>query len=131
MTSNFWRSVWTFVKVKSKKYFYFTDFFAKIYFLLTQLRKTPPLRSHYYLPTTSRNPLSLLMGSVLTWHIYQPRSDSWILLIWSRQILWSCFEFMRSNNESECANPDFFFSRKPFVVYLHLRNKHVGKVEIF
>ena len=47
MTSNFWRSVWTSVKVKSKKYFYFTDFFAKIYPLLTHVHKTPPLRSHY------------------------------------------------------------------------------------
>jgi hypothetical protein len=36
------------VKVKSKKYFSFTDFFAKIYSLLTHARKTPPLRSHYY-----------------------------------------------------------------------------------
>ena len=26
MTSNFWRSVWTFVKVRSKTLFYFTDF---------------------------------------------------------------------------------------------------------
>ena len=40
--------MWTSVKVKSKKYFYFTDFFAKIYSLLTHVRKTPPLRSHYY-----------------------------------------------------------------------------------
>ena len=30
-----------------KKYFYFTDFFAKIYSLLTHIFKTPPLRSHY------------------------------------------------------------------------------------
>ena len=47
MTSNFWGSVWTLVKVKLKNYFYFTDFFAKIYSLLTHVRKTPPLRSHY------------------------------------------------------------------------------------
>ena len=47
MVPNFWRSVWTSVKVKSKNYFYFTDFFAKIYSLLTHVRKTPPLRSHY------------------------------------------------------------------------------------
>ena len=47
MTSNFWRSVWTSVKVKSKNHFYFTDFFAKIYSLLTHVRSTPPLRSHY------------------------------------------------------------------------------------
>ena len=43
----FWRPLWTSVKVKSKKYFYFTDFFAKIKPLLTHVRKTPPLRSHY------------------------------------------------------------------------------------
>jgi hypothetical protein len=36
------------VKVKSKKYFSFSDFFAKIYSLLTHALKTPPLRSHYY-----------------------------------------------------------------------------------
>ena len=30
MVPNFWRSVWTSGKVKSKKYFHFTDFFAKI-----------------------------------------------------------------------------------------------------
>ena len=47
MTSNFWQSVWTSVKVKSKNYCYFTDFFTKIYSLLTHVRKTPPLRSHY------------------------------------------------------------------------------------
>ena len=47
MTSNFWRSLWTSVKVKSKNYFSFTDLFAKIKSLLTHVRKTPPLRSHY------------------------------------------------------------------------------------
>ena len=46
MVPNFWRSVWTSVKVKSKNYFYFTDFFAKIYSLLTHVRESPPLRSH-------------------------------------------------------------------------------------
>ena len=46
MVPNFWRSVWTSVKVKSKNYFHFTDFFAKIYSLLTHVRKTPPLRLH-------------------------------------------------------------------------------------
>ena len=45
--SNFWKSVWTSVNVKSKNYSYFTDFFAKIYSLLTHVRKTPPLRLHY------------------------------------------------------------------------------------
>ena len=47
MVPNFLRSVWPSVKVKSKKYFSFTDLFAKIYSLLTHVRKTPPLRSHY------------------------------------------------------------------------------------
>ena len=47
MVPNFWRSVWTSVKVKSKDYFYSTDFFTKIYSLLTDVCKTPPLRSHY------------------------------------------------------------------------------------
>ena len=55
MVPNFWRSVWTSVKVKSKNYFYFTDFFAKIYSLLTHVRKTPPLRSHYYLTIHKTN----------------------------------------------------------------------------
>ena len=44
---NFWWFVWSSVKIKSKKYFYVTDFFAKIYSLLTHVRKTLPLRSHY------------------------------------------------------------------------------------
>ena len=35
------------MKVKSKNYFSFTDFFAKIKPLLTHVCKTPPLRSHY------------------------------------------------------------------------------------
>ena len=43
---SFWRPVWTSVKVKSKKYFYFTDFFTKMKPLLTHVGKTPPLRSH-------------------------------------------------------------------------------------
>ena len=43
----FWRPLWTSVKVKSKNYFHFTDFFAKIKPLLTHVWKTPPLRSHY------------------------------------------------------------------------------------
>ena len=47
------------MKLKSKNYFYFTDFFAKIYSVLTQVRKTPPLRSHYLAATaaydTARN----------------------------------------------------------------------------
>ena len=42
----FWWPMWTSVKVKSKKYFSITDVFAKIYSLLTHVRKTPPLRSH-------------------------------------------------------------------------------------
>ena len=42
----FWRPVWTSVKVKSKKYFHFTDFFTKMKPLLTHVNKTPPLRSH-------------------------------------------------------------------------------------
>ena len=44
----FWQPMWTSVKVKSKNYFHFTDFFANIYSLLTHVRKTPPLRSHYH-----------------------------------------------------------------------------------
>ena len=47
MVPNFWRSLCKSVKVKSKKYLYFTDSFAKIYSLLTHAHKTPPLRSHY------------------------------------------------------------------------------------
>ena len=42
----FWQPMWTSVKVKSKKYYYFTDFFTKMKPLLTHVRKTPPLRSH-------------------------------------------------------------------------------------
>ena len=34
------------LKVKSKNYFSFTDFFVEIKPLLTHVRKTPPLRSH-------------------------------------------------------------------------------------
>ena len=49
----FWRPMWTSVKVKSKNYFSFTDFFAKIKPLLTHVLKTPPLRSHYYTYTPS------------------------------------------------------------------------------
>jgi hypothetical protein len=37
--STFWRPMWTSVKVKSKKYFYFTDFFAKMKPLLTHVAK--------------------------------------------------------------------------------------------
>ena len=60
MVLNFWQSVWTSVKVKSKNDFYFTDFFAKIYSLLTQILKTPPLRSNIdkifiFCPSTFRN----------------------------------------------------------------------------
>ena len=43
----FWRPMWTSVKVKSKIYFSFTDFFAKIKPLLTHGHKIPPLRSDY------------------------------------------------------------------------------------
>ena len=43
----FWRPMRTFVKVKSKTYFCFTDFFTKMKPLLTHVNKTPPLRSHY------------------------------------------------------------------------------------
>ena len=39
MLSNFGRSLWTSVEVKSKNYFHFTDFCAKIYSLLTHVRK--------------------------------------------------------------------------------------------
>ena len=42
----FWRPKWTSVKVKSKIYLSFTDFFAKSKPLLTHVHKTPPLRSH-------------------------------------------------------------------------------------
>ena len=43
----FWQPMWTSVKVKSKNCFSFTDLFAKIKPLLTHVRKTQPLRSHY------------------------------------------------------------------------------------
>ena len=43
----FWQPMWTSVKVKSKNYFSFTDFFSKIKPLLTEVCKTPPLRSYY------------------------------------------------------------------------------------
>ena len=36
MVPNFWQSVWTSVKAKSKKCFHFTAFFSKIYSLLTR-----------------------------------------------------------------------------------------------
>ena len=42
----FWWPLWTSVKVKSKDYFSFIDYFAKIKPLLTHVLKTPPLRSH-------------------------------------------------------------------------------------
>ena len=42
------------MKVKSKKYFHFTDFFAKIKPLLTHVRKTPPLRSRYCVAIISK-----------------------------------------------------------------------------
>ena len=44
--NSFWWPMWTSVKVKSKNYFYFIDFFAKIKPLLTHVYKSPPLRSH-------------------------------------------------------------------------------------
>jgi len=47
MVPNFWRSVWASVKVKWKDHFHFADFFARIYSLLTHIRKTSSQRSHY------------------------------------------------------------------------------------
>ena len=47
MTSNFWRSVWTSVS-NQKNIFILPIFFAKICSLLTHVRKTPSLRSHYH-----------------------------------------------------------------------------------
>ena len=37
-------------------------------------------------PTTSRNPFLLLIGSVLIWHIYHPLSLSSTFSIWSRHV---------------------------------------------
>ena len=51
--------MWTSVKVKSKNYFSFTDFFAKIKSLLTHVFKNPPLTSHY--PTDILNLLCELI----------------------------------------------------------------------
>ena len=65
----FWQSKGTSVKVKSKKYFSFTDFFAKIKPLLTHVCKTPPLRSNYQtsnmssLPTEDRSTVTDLANS--------------------------------------------------------------------
>ena len=61
---NFWQSVWTSVKVKSKICFHFTDFFAKVYSLLTHLHKTPPLRLHYV---------------SCTWQLFSQCINIWIL----------------------------------------------------
>ena len=44
------------------------------------------------LPTTFKYPLSLLMGSVLIWHIYHPLSDSWTLFKCNLHCLLSCWE---------------------------------------
>jgi len=48
MVPNFWRSMWASVKFKSKNISFYW-FLAKIYSLLTHVRKTPPLRSHWYI----------------------------------------------------------------------------------
>lgn len=40
------------------------------------------------LPTTSRNPVLLDMGSVLTWHIYHPLSVSLVSRIWRHHLRW-------------------------------------------
>jgi hypothetical protein len=69
------------VKVKSKKYFSFTDFFAKIKPLLTHVHKTPPLRSRYSTYATSKN-----MGEICKWracgygHEDRPATLPWCIL---------------------------------------------------
>ena len=45
MISNFWRFIWKSLNVKSKKYFSRTDFQVKIYYQLTLVLETLPLRS--------------------------------------------------------------------------------------
>ena len=54
--------MWTSVKVKSKKYFYFCDFFAKIQPLLTHVLKNPPLRSRYPIGHCIFSSLKVTMG---------------------------------------------------------------------
>ena len=134
MTSNFWRSVWTSVKVKSKKYFYFTDFFAKIYPLLTHVRKTPPLRSHYGIKTgwrTAQNhssdPYPFLSSLAETYFSTQPDLKLFYLIfpyLWDRY-LWSFI-----NYGSNVALYIYFFSHKPAKVtsdfILHYLEKVIG-----
>lgn len=40
------------------------------------------------LPTTSKNPVLLDIGSVLTWHMYHPRSVSRVSLMWRDHVRW-------------------------------------------
>ena len=40
------------------------------------------------LPTTSRKPVLLDIGSVLTWHMYHPRSFSRVSLMWRDHVRW-------------------------------------------
>ena len=100
MTSNFWRSLWTSVKVKSKNYFSFTDFFAKIYFLLTHIRKTPPLRSHYeFCITISRYKISVFFLMRRYQMKFFLESSSWLRLQWTRSSLafWTISWFEKVN----------------------------------
>ena len=100
MTSNFWRSVWTSVKVKSKNHFYFTDFFAKIYSLLTHVRSTPPLRSHYWrwhCFTNSSTPIKFKSESFWNWcrtwqNPTRTRSFQYGILLLSRNV-WKIWKY--------------------------------------
>lgn len=44
------------------------------------------------LPTTSRYPVWLFIGSVLIWHMYHPLSDSFTSRMWRNHVRWSLWE---------------------------------------
>ena len=54
------------MKIKSKNYFAYTDFFTKIKPLLTHVRKTPPLRWKYYFKHTLASICTYKVGPMLS-----------------------------------------------------------------
>lgn len=55
---------------------------------LERTREPPIVSITKNLPTTSRKPVLLDIGSVLTWHMYHPRSSTRVSFMWSDHVRW-------------------------------------------
>ena len=121
------------MKVKSKQYFYFTDFFSKIYSRLTHVRKTRPLRSHYYLSClylfqNPWSPVEEYKALIIDW-----QGVAYDLL--SGDLLWTLYGFSKNLPDKNTTVESWMdysihFYHQELLRYLNLMHVDMSKLNL-